>query len=167
MNRLIVFLAVMFGAVLLTSCGTTAAQSKADASERMALVKDALADRNFKIDVDFMYPMKGQSRSLTPDYSIEVRNDSLISHLPYVGEARNIPYGGGNGLIFEERINSYNQQQKKADEVVIEIGVKNSEDTYLYTISVFDNGKSSIGVRCRERTPISYSGELDLTSHSK
>ena len=42
----------------------------------------------------------------------------------------------------------------------IEIGVVNDEDTYLYTIEVFDNGNSSIDVHARQRERISYSGEI-------
>ena len=102
------------------------------------------------------------SRNLTSEYSLEVRNDSLFSHLPYMGEARNLPYGGGVGLNFDEHISSYVQQQQKGDEYLIEIGVKNTEDVYVYTIRVFDNGRSSIDVRSRLRDPISYSGELSF-----
>ena len=96
------------------------------------------------------------------EYSLEVRNDSMFSHLPYMGEARNLPYGGGVGLNFDEHISSYVQQQQKNDEYLIEIGVKNTEDVYVYTIRVFDNGRSSIDVRSRLRDPISYSGELSF-----
>ena len=35
-----------------------------------------------KINVDYMQPMKGRSRALTSDYSIEIRNDSVFSYLP-------------------------------------------------------------------------------------
>ena len=79
-----------------------------------------------------------------------------------MGEARNLPYGGGVGLNFDEHISSYVQQQQKGDEYLIEIGVKNTEDVYVYTIRVFDNGRSSIDVRSRLRDPISYSGELSF-----
>jgi hypothetical protein len=44
----------------------------------------------------------------------------------------------------------------------IEIGVTNEEDTYFYTIEVFDNGNSSVEVRARQRERISYSGSLEL-----
>ena len=47
--------------------------------------------------------MKGRSRALTSDYSIEIRNDSVFSYLPYFGVAYNVPYGGGKGLIFNAR----------------------------------------------------------------
>ena len=152
-------IAWLAGLALLSGCGTTAMNTE-KAAEQAALVRDMLSERHYKIGVNFMYPLKGPSRSLTSDYSVEVRNDSLISHLPYFGEAYDLPYGGGQGLNFSERISSYADYQKKKDEYVIEIGVKNSEDIFVYTINIFDNGRSSIDVRSRKRNPISFSGEM-------
>ena len=106
--------------------------------------------------------MRGSSRSVSFGYSVEVRNDSLISYLPYFGRAYNVPYGGGKGLNFSAPIGSYQEYMKRNGQRHIEIGVSNEEDTYLYTIEVFDNGNSSVEVRARERERISYSGNVDL-----
>ena len=122
----------------------------------------ALKARDYKIAVNRMYPMKGSSRSVSYGYSVEVRNDSLISYLPYFGGAYNVPYGGGKGLNFSERIGSYRESQKNKGERQIEINVTNEEDTYIYLIKVFSNGNSSIDVTSRQRDHISYSGELEV-----
>ncbi|MBQ9216151.1 MAG: DUF4251 domain-containing protein [Prevotella sp.] len=147
--------------VLLSGCATSEERA-ARAAEQVIKVKAALAERNYKINVDRMYPMKGGSKSVSYGYSVEVRNDSLISYLPYFGRAYNVPYGGGKGLNFSERIGSYHEVVMKNGKCHIEIGVSNEEDTYLYTIDVYDNGNSSIDVQPRQRERISYSGELDL-----
>ena len=89
-----------------------------------------------------------------------MRNDSLISYLPYFGEVYNVPYGGGKGLNFSERIDRYQESQKKNGSRHIEIGVKNDEDTYLYMIDVFSNGSSMISVQARQRQRISYTGAM-------
>ena len=67
-------------------------------------VREAINADHYKINVDYMQPMKGRSRALTSDYSIEIRNDSVFSCLPYFGVAYNVPYGGGKGLIFNAPI---------------------------------------------------------------
>ena len=95
-------------------------------------------------------------------YSVTVRNDSLFSYLPYFGRAYDVPYGGGKGLNFDAPIESYKETQLKNGLRHIEIGLKNDEDTYLYTINVFDNGSSSIDVQSRRRESISYSGEMEF-----
>jgi hypothetical protein len=73
-----------------------------------------------------------------------------------------LPYGGGKGLNFSERIGSYQESQKKDGKRQIEISVKNDEDTYYYSIEVLDDGSSTIGVNCRSREHISYSGEMEF-----
>ena len=77
-----------------------------------------------------MLPMKGRSRSLTSNYSVEVRNDSVFSYLPYFGEAYNIPYGGGKGLIFNAPISQYQTKHLKKGKVQINFKVNNEEDKY-------------------------------------
>ena len=145
--------------VLLGSCATSEERA-AQMAERARKVISALNERRFTILVDRMYPLRGSSRSVSYGYSVEVRNDSLLSHLPYFGRAYNIPYGGGKGLSFSAPITSYQEYQKKNSLRHIEIGLTNDEGTYLYTIEVFDNGKSSIDVQSRQRERISFSGEM-------
>ena len=70
-------------------------------------VREALNAGQYKIKVDYMQPMRGRSRALTSDYSIEIRNDSVFSYLPYFGVAYNVPYGGGKGLIFNAPLTGY------------------------------------------------------------
>ena len=147
--------------MMLSGCAT-AEERAARAAEQALKVKTALTQRRYKIDINRMYPMKGNSKSVSYGYSVEVRNDTLISYLPYFGRAYNVPYGGGKGLNFSERIGSYQETQQPKGERVIDIELKNEEDTYHYTIKVFDNGNSSIDVQSRQREPISYSGEIDF-----
>ena len=146
--------------VVLSGCATSEERA-ARAAEQAAKVKSALTERNYKISVDRMYPMRGSSKTVSYGYSVEVRNDSLISYLPYFGRAYSVPYGGGKGLNFSERIGSYEEALLKNGKHHIEIGVTNEEDTYLYTIDVFDNGSSTIAVQSRQRESISYSGKIE------
>lgn len=146
---------------ILSGCAS-AEERAARAAEQAAKVTKALEARDYKIAVNRMYPMKGSSKSVSYGYSVEVRNDSLISYLPYFGGAYNVPYGGGKGLNFSERIGSYRESQKNNGERQIEINVTNEEDTYIYLIKVFSNGNSSIDVTSRQRDHISYSGELEV-----
>jgi hypothetical protein len=159
------FLTTLFFAcsalVMLSGCSITKERA-ARAAEEAAKIEAALAQRQYKISVNRMYPMRGSSKNVSYGYSVEVRNDTLISYLPYFGRAYNVPYGGGKGLNFSERIGSYQETQQPKGERVIDIELKNEEDTYHYTIKVFDNGNSSIDVQSRQREPISYSGEIDF-----
>lgn len=158
-NAIVKWMYVLVGLLLLSSCATS--QEKAlRKAEQSRMVVQALNERNFKINVDRMYPMRGSSRHVSYGYCVEVRNDTLFSYLPYFGRAYNVPYGGGKGLNFDAPIEAYQEYMRKNGLRHIEIGTSNEEDVYLYIIEVFDNGRSTIDVRARERERISYSGDM-------
>lgn len=159
-KKIISYMALL-ATMVLTSCAT-AEERAAKAAEQAKKVTAALNERHYVIAIDRMIPMRGASRSVSYGYSVEVRNDSLISHLPYFGRAYNVPYGGGKGLNFDAPISSYKEFQKKSDRRSIEIGLVNDEDTYVYVIDVFDNGSASLQVTSRQRESISYSGKMEF-----
>ena len=144
--------------LVLVSCATQEERA-ARKAELAKNVTAALNARKYKIDITRMIPSKGPSKSVS-SYSIEVRNDSLISYLPYIGRAYSVPYGGGNGLNFAAPISNYKESTKKNGMREIEISVTNSEDSYVYTLGVFDNGSSSLDVQSRQREQISYTGDM-------
>ena len=150
---------LLLSVVMLCGCAT-AEERAARAALQAAKVEKALSAKHYLINVERMYPLSGATKHLSYGYTIEVRNDSLISYLPYYGRAFNVPYGGGKALNFSEPIGSYQEQEKSNGQRHIEIGVRNDEDTYLYFIDVFDNGSTSISVQAREREPISFSGMM-------
>ena len=162
MNKAFVSVVLVCLALLMLNGCATLEERAVQKAEYAKKVVAALSERNYTIDVDRMIPMKGGSKSVSYGYSVEVRNDSLISYLPYIGRAYNVPYGGGKGLNFSERIGSYQESQKKNGLRHIEISLTNDEDTYHYIIEVFDNGNSTIDVQSRQREPISYTGQMTI-----
>ena len=61
---------------------SAAAQSRSEKKAQTERnVREAINADHYKINVDYMQPMKGRSRALTSDYSIEIRNDSVFSYL--------------------------------------------------------------------------------------
>lgn len=71
---------------LLVGIPTLSAQSKKEKKEqKKEAVKKLIESENYKIDVNTAMPMRGRSIPLTSSYSLEIRNDSVISYLPYYG----------------------------------------------------------------------------------
>jgi hypothetical protein len=151
----------LLAAVLLGGCATSEERA-AQKAEQVKKVTAALNRRQYKIAIARMYPMNGPSKTVTYGYSVEVKNDSLFSYLPYFGRAYNVPYGGGKGLNFSAPIGSYQEEVAKNGKRRIEIGLTNEEDTYLYILEVFDNGSSTVSVTSRQREQISYSGDMEF-----
>ena len=124
-----------------------------------ATVQENLDNRQYVIEVDQMVPLRGGSKHVT-DYSVEVDGDVLKSHLPYIGSAWNLPYGGGQGLTFESKITDYVEYVPKADRRQIALATNNGEDIFVYIIEVFVNGRTTIEVRSRNRDTIHYYGDM-------
>ena len=140
----------------LMGCSTlTPAEKEAQRKATAQAVEKALADRHYTIDVQMMYPQRGPAKNMTSNYSLEVRGDTLVSYLPYIGRAYLVPYGGGKGLM--ER---YSVAKDAKGQTIVTFGVTNEEDTYEYQLGIFDNGSATIDVRSKQRDPISFSGVM-------
>lgn len=144
-------------ALLATACGIARKSSQAE----IDLVHKILDERSYTIDIDYMIPLRGSGKSVSA-YSIKVSADSLDSHLPYFGQAQLVPYGGGNGLNFQEKIDTYSDTGATSDRRTVIITVTNEEDRYVYTLTLFDNGSADLHVHCNNRDDISYRGILRL-----
>jgi len=145
---------MMVGAV---ACSTLTPAEKEALAKR---VNAALDERKYEINVQMMYPMKGLGKNLTSGWSLEVKNDSLFSYLPYMGRAYNVPFGGGKGLNFNAPIKGYRDGNWQKSLRKIDFSVTNEEDTYHYTIEVYENGNATVNVVARERDAIMFSGVM-------
>lgn len=160
MKRTNAFIALMAAAVLLTGCGITRRTPEQEAHTAV-LVREALDSRSFELDIDYMIPLRGRAKSVS-QYSVKVKDNKLDSHLPYFGVAQNVPYGGGEGLTFEEEILAYRDSGLVGQCRTITVTVRNREDTYDYVFEIYDNGSARLHVHCRNRDDISFSGTLEL-----
>ena len=108
------------------------------------------------------YPRRGRMIPLTSIYSVTIRNDSVFSQLPYFGRAYSIPYGGGQGLMFNAPIDQYTMAMGKRGAAKINFTAKSPEDQFRFRITIYSNGSSSIDVDMQNRESISFSGDLIL-----
>ena len=129
-------------------------------------VADAVAAKRWRIDVNTMNTMRYGSRTVTPDFYLELRGDVLHSYLPYLGQARVSPtLSPSIGLNFEEPVLSYKTSIPKSKKYTqIDIDVKTKEDSYHYVVQLYDSGEATIRVRSLNRDAISFDGTL-VTSH--
>ena len=148
-------------ALLMVACSTLTPAEKAERQAKVAqAVEKALAERHYKVGVSMMFPSRGKAVNVSPDYSLEVKGDTLISYLPYYGRAYNVPYGGGKGLNFTAPISGYSSEKGRKGATLITIKVNNEEDILTYLLEIYDTGSTSIDVTSRERESIRYSGEM-------
>ncbi|MGI6223190.1 MAG: DUF4251 domain-containing protein [Prevotella sp.] len=139
----------------LAGCGTTKLTP-----QRQQALEQSINDKRFTVEVNYCMPMRMPSRSLTSEYFVKVTPDTLYSALPYFGEARNVPYGGGTGLNFSAPIKEMGQLERKNDEQILPVTVDHEGDLLTYYFHLFDNGKVTLDVISRERDNISFLGEI-------
>ena len=124
-------------------------------------IADAVAARQWHIDIRSMNTLRYGSRSVTPDFYLELRGDTLRSYLPYLGQVQ-IPstLSPSIGLNFEAPVLSYNQSRPKSKYTQIDIDVRTREDSYHYVIEIDDAGEATIRVRSQNSDPISFDGTM-------
>lgn len=163
MKRFTLFAALSIALAALTF-GSPLAYSQEKTSEdqqKAQQVQQKLDSKDFTIDVNYMLPMRGSSEAINGSYSLSVKDNTVKSYLPYRGQATNIPYGGGDGLNFEDEIKEYKDSGLKKGSRTIQFKVEHDGDLLEYKITVFENGQADIFVASRNRDNISFRGELD------
>lgn len=150
-------------AVALVACSSLTSAEKAERDAKTAqAVEKALTERQYTVSIQMMYPRGGKTVNVSPDFSLQVKGDTLVSYLPYFGRVYSVPYGGGNGLNFTAPIKEYQFEKDEKGNAHILIRVYTAEDNFTYSLNVFTNGSTSIDVSAREREAISYSGQMEL-----
>lgn len=148
--------------VLITLSLPLSAQSKKQKKEEISkTIRELVEAQEIKVEVDIAYPMRGPSRHLTSNYSVEIRNDSIFSYLPYFGIAYSVPYGGrGKGLIFDEKITEYKVIFDKKGTANISFRTRTDEDSYVYWINIYTSGSANVRVTPNNKQSISFNGEF-------
>jgi len=157
MKKFIYCLLTVAAFLSVSACGAANRATEDDE----ALVQEKLSNKDYTILIQLMVPSMGPARAVS-NYSVQVKGDTLISYLPYFGRAYNLPYGGGKGLDFTAKINTYHDIANAGGGHDIAIGVANEEDVFFYSINVSTSGSAFISVSSRNREKISYTGEVYL-----
>lgn len=128
---------------------------------KQVAVLDAIATKRWHIDISSMNTLRYGSRSVTSDFYLELRGDTLRSYLPYLGDAHMPTMSPSIGLNFEEPVLTYKESKPKKF-TQIDIDVRTREDSYHYVVEIYDNGQAYIRVRSMNRDPISFDGTLEI-----
>lgn len=152
--------AAVVAAIFVSACGV-ARMTAEDKAKIEQTVIDNLTEKDYTILIQLMMPPIGASRAVS-NYSVQVKGDTLVSYLPYVGQAYNLPYGGGKGLDFTAKIGHYHDQVLQDGNHNVIINLFNGEDVFVYNLNISPSGSAFLTVSSRNRQTISYTGEMYL-----
>lgn len=157
MKKILAIAAAIFA---IAGCGILH-QDPEQSARDAAKVQQRLDSRRYIVNINYVRPSRGAGSAATSSYSLTVNEGKVVSYLPYFGVARNLPYGGGNGLNFKGDISNYQELKAPRDRRRILFTTSNGDDTLTYQLDVFDNGRASLSVRSNNRDTIDYDGYLD------
>lgn len=138
----------------------TFAQSKRQEKEakKTAEVKGIIDAQSYVFTVEYVLPMRGGSRYVTPDYDVSVGKDTLVSYLPYFGRAYIAPTDPTEGGIkFTSTQFEYKTVESK-NGWDISIKPKDARDVRSLQLTVSKSGYSILHVYTNNREPITYQG---------
>lgn len=153
---------IMLATLTLASCATADKAARDERRrEKAEKVAEAIESGRYRVSVRTAYPARGAAVQVTGDYGLEIGGDSVTVYLPYFGRGFTLPYGGGKGLNFKAVTTGYGVKRMRRDRTRVEFSTSNDEDTYRFTVDIFDNGQASVDVLPQQRSRISYAGELE------
>lgn len=110
------------------------------------------------IDINYMMPQRYPTRAVN-DFSLCLKNDTVISHLPYMGQAHRSTYGNTDGLNFKLPITNKSVKSGKKGKTIIKFTCKHSTDTYDFKIEIYPDGGAYINLTPSYADRIGYKGE--------
>ncbi|KAA5534444.1 DUF4251 domain-containing protein [Taibaiella lutea] len=138
------------------------AQQSATALKTRQAFFDLSTGDVYKFTATYVYPMRGPSRNLTPDYTMIFSKDTLNGRLPYFGVATSVNYGSRDcGVNLETNSFTYTQTIDKKGTCVIKYQLKSSNDIMNITFSIYKEGKADLSVNFLQREGISYRGVIE------
>lgn len=164
MRKIIAVFAVAF---LILSCSGSSKTKSESREADLQEVREAVAAKDFEIDVVRAYPMRGRTVNLSGGYGVKIAGDSVYSYLPYFGQAYSVPYGGGEGLRFESVMNNYQVKLGKRDEQIVSFRANTNEDYYDFRMNIWSDGSGDITVTPGRKQPISFTGNMVMKKYRK
>ena len=154
----VLFLTMLVGIPILF-----AQNKKEQKKQKVEVVKNIIASKNYRIDVDtYIHPDRDPILLDGADNSIEIRNDSVFSTLLYLGQV-DMPYGRrGAELFFQAPLKKYTMDIDKKKNTHIKFSVDAAIGDCNFYIKVYPNGSASIYVTLQQGKSVNFLGELNM-----
>lgn len=115
---------------------------------------------SFKADITTMIPMRYTPQYGLSSYGIEMKDDTVTVHLPYIGNVYNPSYNN-DGLNFTEPCKNLKvKDRKKKDGKVVSFKVRHDNVGYEFQVTLFDNNNCSVFMNPNNGDSCNYDGEL-------
>lgn len=130
-------------------------------SAKAEAVKKITTAKTFVFHAESLTPMKGGVRHLSPGYTLKVSGDTVIADLPYFGRVYQPSLSSDGGIKFTSTKFEYSSTDRKKGGWDIVIKPKDASNVQEVSLTVFEDGSSSLRISCSDRQPITYNGFIE------
>ena len=127
------------------------------------ILSDKIANKDFVFVAQSLTSQGGRLRVLTSEYDVEIKNDSIKSYLPYIGNAQEAPTTSDDaGIIFTSTEFGYTYEPTKKKSWDVTVKFRDQKNTTQFNFTIYDDGNASLNVNSLLRDPISFRGYIKL-----
>ena len=172
MKRLQSLIISALAVMVITSCGASYQQTKADRTARekaesVAIVK-AIKNQDFILDVTQIIPVGFPSRTSTGEYQLRMKDNVINTRLPYIGSSYQPMYGGVDdiSIVFDNEtvdvVKDFSDSAKGEYGFSFKGGKSSKNEKWTVTLRIFDNGRANIYCTSSEGRSMSYFADLEI-----
>ena len=156
-----IFTAIIFLLVLGSANVIAQSSKQQNENKKEQKINELINSQCYTFIPQTVLPSRGATRSLTSEYELKIKNDTLVSYLPYFGRAYTASIGSTeNPLDFKTTDFKYTITDQKKGGWNITIVPKNAGDARQLILSVSQDGYASLQVISTNRDPISFNGYI-------
>jgi hypothetical protein len=155
---------ILFAVLILTAHSLFAQDTTVNKDSKNDISR-LISSKDFVFKATNAMPAQGRTVQLNSDYSLTIKQDTVIAFLPYYGRAYTAPIGRTTGGIdFTSKKFSYNARQTKKGGWEIDIKPKDTEDVQQLYLTLSSKGYGNLHVTSQNRQTISFNGYVQATN---
>jgi hypothetical protein len=151
---------VMFVLLAFTQCSSS--NKAAGTSHNIfndSTVQELINSKHYTFVAQYAQPLRGRQITLTTEYTLTVHNDSLISYLPYFGQAYVAPINPSDaGIEFTSTNFDYAATPGKKGSYTVTIKPKDEAKANQMILHVTSSGYADLQVSSSNRQAINFRG---------
>jgi len=135
--------------------------------EKQKQIEALVNSKTFVFNASTAFPQGYKSVNLTAIYNVKFSPDTIVSYMPFYGNAyREVGFGGETGLKFEGKPEDFTVVKGEKSYNVNAV-VRGQNDTYQISLSVGFKGSAMLSISSNNRSNISYNGDISAPKSQK
>ncbi|HCE59123.1 MAG TPA: hypothetical protein DER09_15145 [Prolixibacteraceae bacterium] len=128
-------------------------------------IREIVKSKNFVFKAETVNPMNTRTKTLTSDFGIEVRNDTVFSYMPYYGNTYSRDYTTfkDSPMGFIQPVDTFTTKRTKKG-YLVKIRVTNVHDVIDLNFHINLDGLATASASSINRQAISYTGVIIIPS---